>query len=578
MATLPDGLNRDPALLRAVLDATRLLVLVVDGDGAITLINAAARRVMGSTEAARPRPLWELAALSAESASIRSAFAPFKPEVLPSGMLFHLVCQGSDGALTSRVVDWDVRVIDVGSGEPLIVLAGIDVSERMAVERQLRESEELHRRVLDRLPAVVWTTDKDLRFTFSAGGALKALGLAPGQVSMAGTSLFNYFHTEDRTHPGIAPHLRALEGESSLYEIEWLDHLFQSRVEPLRDRSQAVIGTIGLAVDITEQTRTAKALKASEAHLRRLVDANVIGVIFWEENGRVTDANQAFLQMVGFSREDLLAGAVSWRALTSSRDRLREDRAIAEIRATGRCAPFEKYYVAKDGTPIPVLVGAASFEGGDAPMVGVAFIVDLREQFKLREARDQLLLQEQRARIETELANARLLLLVEGSKRLARTLNPTDTLQTLAALTVPGLADWSYVIHRGWNGGASMVASAHGDPNRSALLRQLHHCQPDPTSAEGAPKVFRTGRLAKYDDVTPEQLMPEAPGGPVVGTRNPEYLGILRELGMRSFVCVPITGRGGSVDGVLMLVSASDPYRYVGRTWCWRATWPAAPP
>src|SRR4029079_9030284 len=134
-------------------------------------------------------------------------------------------------------------------------------------------------------------------------------------------------------------------------------------------------------------------------------------------------------------------------------------------KSAGRCTAYEKKYVAKDGTPIPVLVGAAAFDRHDGG-AGVAVVIDLREQVRLREARDRLLLQEERARVETELANSRLLLLVESSKRLARTMTPNDTLATLAEVPVPGLADWTYIIHRGWDEGPSLVASAHGDPNR----------------------------------------------------------------------------------------------------------------
>ena len=133
----------------------------------------------------------------------------------------------------------------------------------------------------------------------------------------------------------------------------------------------------------------------------------------------------------------------------------------------------------------------------------MAFIVDLREQVRLREARDRLLHREQRARTETELANARLLQLVEGSKRLSRTMNPYDTLETLAAVVVPGLADWSYVVHRGWSGGGALVALAAGDPNKQALLRALNRlharCRRDRGRAARVPDR-RAGALRGHHD------------------------------------------------------------------------------
>jgi signal transduction histidine kinase len=115
------------------------------------------------------------------------------------------------------------------------------------------------------------------------------------------------------------------------------------------------------------------------------------------------------------------------------------------------------------------------------------------------------------------------------------------------------------VIHRGWDGGPSLVASAHGDPNKQQLLRLLHGCVPDPDAPEGAPRVFRTGQVAVYSDLGDQNLMPG--GMTIVGTRDPEHLRILRELGMRSLLCAPIMGRNG-VDAVIMLVSGGDPHRY----------------
>jgi PAS domain S-box-containing protein len=559
MAGAANALAADPQLLRAALDASRVLMLVVDHRGIVRGFNHAVERVTGLEETATP-PVWELAALPGESAMLEAAFKDGAPERLPPALLFHLKHEGT----APRVVDWDVRVLRRGDGgeEATIVLTGFDISARLTAERQLRDTDTIQRRVLDRLPAIVWTTDEELRFTFSAGGGLGSLRLDPDEVSILGTSLYSYFHSGDPNHPGIAEHIRALRGESTSFEMTWFDRLFQTRVEPFRDRNENIVGTIGVSFDITEQARTARALKESETHLRRLVDANVMGVFFWEEAGLVTEANDAFLQLIGASRDELRAHAVSWLERTPAELRPRDERALEELAATGRCEPFEKVFFAKDGTPIPVLLGSATFEHPAArPLTGVAFVLDLREQVRLRSARDQLLLKEQKARIETEVANARLLLLVEGSRRLAQTRHAGETLDTLAALAVPALADWSYVIHRGWGQGPSLVAWAHGDPNKMALLRKLKDCLPDPAAPEGAARVFRTGEVARYDDVHDEHLLPDATGWTIVGMRDPEVLHAVRELGVRSMLCVPIEGRSG-IDGVLMLFSASDPHRY----------------
>jgi len=545
-------------LLSAILDSTRLLVLISDRRGLVRATNRAVERATGLSEEAFLRPIWELAAVADERANIQAAFDQRGPAVVPPSLLFHLISCGT----TSRVVDWEVRQVDEGRKGEVLVFTGVDLSDRLAVEQHLRETEGLQRLVLDRLPAIVFATDRELRTTLSTGGALAAIGLDSGQIALVGTSLYSYFHTSDPTHPGIAPKLRALQGESTVYEMTWHGRNFHTRLDPLRDRSGKIVGCLGLSVDVTEQAKTAEALKASERRLRRFVESNIIGILFWDDQGRITEVNEAFLRLVGVTREELLARATLWEDLTPPEYRAIDERAFAELKAIGKCVPYEKEFLAKGGTRVPVLVGAAAIDGstsGTPP--GVAFIIDLREQVRLREARDQLLLKEQNARIETELANARLMLLVEGSKRLSRAMSASVTLDTLSSLVIPALADWSYVMHRGWDGGAPLVASAHGDPNRQHLLRRLQTFTPDPAAPEGVARVFRTGEVALYEDITNEQFSPSVRGWPIVGTRDAEYLEIFRELGMRSLLCVPIPGRSG-VDAVMMLVSGADPRRY----------------
>lgn len=559
MASLGTGEALRPEIVRGVLDATRLLVMVVDRQGLVSATNRAVEQASGLSRQALRKPVWELAALAEERALLRSAFSSPHADTLPPSLLFHLISRGT----ASRVVDWDIRAILEGQEISSVVFAGIDVSDRVTAEQHLQETEVIQRLILERLPAIIWATDRQLRCTFSSGGGLAGLELGSGQLAVVGTSLYSYFQTLDPAHPGIAPHLRALQGESSSFEMIRLGRVFQARVEPFRDRHEHIVGAIGVAFDVTEEHKTAAALKVTEARLRPLVDSNVIGVVFWDETDRVTEANEAFLQLVGLTREELLSGAASWQELTPPEYRLLDERALAEIRATGRGTPFEKEYIAKDGTRVPVLVGGARI--GDSqgePLEGVAFIVDLRDQVRLRRAREQLLVKEQKARLETEVVNARLRLLLESSKRLAKTMNISDSLEKLASLVVPGLADWGYVVHKGWDDdGQILVASAHSDPNKGELLQKLKSCRPDPMAPDGAPRVFRTGEVAVYRDITLEQLSSNPPAWPIPGTRDPEILYVLRELGMRSLLCVPIQGRSG-VDAVMMLVSATDPHRF----------------
>ncbi|HWX17497.1 MAG TPA: AAA family ATPase [Chthoniobacterales bacterium] len=133
-----------------------------------------------------------------------------------------------------------------------------------------------------------------------------------------------------------------------------------------------------------ENTRLYGDLEEREAKIRRLVNANIIGICIWNVEGRIIEANEAFLCIVGYDREDLLSGRVSWREVTPDEWCAADQQALAELAATGVCEPFEKEYFRRDGSRVPVLVGGALLEGNGSE--GVAFVLDLSERKRAEEA------------------------------------------------------------------------------------------------------------------------------------------------------------------------------------------------
>ncbi|WP_028214422.1 AAA family ATPase [Paraburkholderia mimosarum] len=141
-----------------------------------------------------------------------------------------------------------------------------------------------------------------------------------------------------------------------------------------------------------DNTRLYRDLAEREARIRRLVDANIIGIIVWNDEGDVFEANDAFLRMVGYEREDVVSGRLSWRDLTPSDWRENSERALAQLRHDGCVPPTEKEYTRMDGTRVPVLVGRAAFDASGKE--GVAFVIDLTErkeaEQRLRESYEML--------------------------------------------------------------------------------------------------------------------------------------------------------------------------------------------
>ncbi|MBD0687736.1 MULTISPECIES: trifunctional serine/threonine-protein kinase/ATP-binding protein/sensor histidine kinase [unclassified Pseudomonas] len=151
-----------------------------------------------------------------------------------------------------------------------------------------------------------------------------------------------------------------------------------------------------------ENARLYREVAEREAKIRRLVDANIIGILVWHADGHIIEANDAFLRMLGYQREDLASGGLRWRDLTVPEFRELSDRSLAQALLTGHSRPYEKEYFRKDGSRLPVIVGLALFEAGSNE--GVAFVLDLTER---RQAEEKIRESERRYReVQTELAHA----------------------------------------------------------------------------------------------------------------------------------------------------------------------------
>jgi PAS domain S-box-containing protein len=128
--------------------------------------------------------------------------------------------------------------------------------------------------------------------------------------------------------------------------------------------------------------------RTSKLIARRLAEANVVGIFMWNLEGAITGANEAFLRMVKYDREDLASGRVRWTDLTPAEWCDRDERAVTELKASGVFQPYEKEYFRKDGSRVPILLGGALSE--DSGNEGVAFVLDLSEQKRAeQEIREQ---------------------------------------------------------------------------------------------------------------------------------------------------------------------------------------------
>ena len=237
------------------------------------------------------------------------------------------------------------------------------------------------------------------------GGTPRNFGPCGDVLDQNRTLLFTHF---ERRYPYLMPVSPAAEecllvpfyvNGKAVGTIWGIMHSDRRKFDAEDDRVMASLGKFAssayqawmhieeLNVEVAEREKAEAEVrelaKGLEAKVRRLVEANVVGIMMFNLDSAITEANAAFLHMVQFDRDDLASGRLRWADLTPTEWRARDERAMVEIKATGTVQPYEKEYLRKDGTRVPVMVGGALFEGSQS--AGVAFVLDLTEQKRAQE-------------------------------------------------------------------------------------------------------------------------------------------------------------------------------------------------
>ena len=199
------------------------------------------------------------------------------------------------------------------------------------------------------------------------------------RVILDDATLENPFSTDDyirQTHPRSVLGLPLIK-HGKLVALLYLE---SNRAPNLFTPERiAVLKFVALEAAISlENIRLYNELQEREAEVRRLVDANIIGVAIWTHDGHLVEANEAFVQIIGYTRDDVASGRIRWTDLTPQEWSGHDERSIADVMTKGVVQPFEKEYQRKDGSRVAVLIGCASLE--DSENRGVVFVVDLTER------------------------------------------------------------------------------------------------------------------------------------------------------------------------------------------------------
>lgn len=263
-----------------------------------------------------------------------------------------------------------------------------DISERKEQERILRESEAKFRGLFesDMIGTMFWEING--KITDANNALLQMIGysrtdLQEGQIDWVQMTPAEFKYLDQEAHRQIMS-----TGIHAPYEKAYVRK--DGTVVPIQVGGAFIKGYtdrgVSYVIDITDRKKQEKELRESEAKFRHLFELDMLGIIFSDPNNNITDANDAFLKMVGYSRGELNAGILHWQQLTPPGYEQQDQQAIQSLITTGSVSPYEKEYIRKDGTKVPILIGAALLK--DTHSV-IAFVLDITEQDKVRKELNQ---------------------------------------------------------------------------------------------------------------------------------------------------------------------------------------------
>jgi PAS domain S-box-containing protein len=266
-------------------------------------------------------------------------------------------------------------------------IAEAEIAERQRVEAELVKSKRRFKRLADAGILGIVSADLDRNIVDVNEAFVTMLGYSREEFCRLGGRRLTppeYWERDDRACEQLE-RTGVLHG----YEKEYF-HKDGSRVPVLigtavLDEPGQGREAISCVLDLREHKRTETALRRSESRFHRLAESGVIGIITAGYDGTIVEANAAFLEMLGYSREDVASGSLRWDRLTPPEFWEQDARVTAACRDTRVAPVYEKEYFHKDGSRVPVLIGGAQID--DDPDEGVCFVLDLSDRKRVEAER-----------------------------------------------------------------------------------------------------------------------------------------------------------------------------------------------
>jgi len=277
-------------------------------------------------------------------------------------------------------------------------------AERSLVEAHVQaicEREERIRGLLESTAEGIWGLDTEGRCTFANPACVRLLGYGSAEELLGKDmhALTHHHHADGTPYPDEA--CRIYDAFRTCREVDVEDEVLWRKDGtsfPVRYRASPLVrgGQVAGAVVAFEDITRSKALlerevearqrvevlagklRENEERYQRLIEAGIIGIVEWNASGALTEANDAFLQMLGYTREDLAEGRLDFRALTPPEHMAVTELAMRTLQETGVLLPFEKQYFRKDGSRVDILLSSATLDAERTR--GIALVLDISER------------------------------------------------------------------------------------------------------------------------------------------------------------------------------------------------------
>jgi PAS domain S-box-containing protein len=253
--------------LQTILDTVNARILYLDTEGRVVRHNLLSQKSTGLLSQDCVGKTVEEVGGRLDNAKLRHEQ---NLEVIRSGkhLLAQVVSYEEGGEVRWASIDKIPTFAADGQVDGLLICA-YDISDLHSTAEALRQTESQLSLLLQKMPAVLWSVDKDHVFTMAVGKALEVLGRE--SQKLVGMTLEEYFGTDDSNSPRIARHLAALEGESIQYETDWNEHSFECRLEPIRDDAGKITGCLGVALDVTARVTSEREQRKTEEQWKAVV-------------------------------------------------------------------------------------------------------------------------------------------------------------------------------------------------------------------------------------------------------------------------------------------------------------------